>query len=236
MLLCSMLLGALACGGGGTPISVALELSTPDAFQAVSFVRLEVSGPGMQTMSAEVKRSASEIRLPPVPFGPERRISVQGLDSDRFVVSRGESIPFEVSAAGPERVTVPFGRCGQNLARDEDGDEFGAAGPSRVGCVQPGWTVRSNDCDDRDAEAHPGQAEFFERPTRGTARYDFNCDGQEEPQSSDLLPDCASAAPCKGEGWVGSVPACGAPGEFGVCEKKVPDCVATTRQKIQSCR
>lgn len=229
-----MLVG-LACNGG-PPISVALELSTPDALQGVSLVRLEVSGPGMQTMSAEVQRSASEIRLPPVPFGLERRILVQGLDSDRFVVSRGESTPFEVSANGPDRVTVPFARCGQNLSRDEDGDDFGASGPARVGCLQAGWTVRGSDCDDRDAEAHPGQSAFFDRPSQGTASYDFNCDGREEPQVLDLLPDCSSAGPCKGEGWVGRVPACGEAGEFGSCEKKVPDCVATTQQRIQSCR
>lgn len=228
----------LAACGDGAEIVVYLEKGNPDPFQGVSTVRLEAAGPDMQTLRAEASLSSGEVRLPPIPFGTGRHILVEGLDAERFVISRGESALFDVSASGPDRVTVRFAGCGQDLFRDDDGDSYGAAGPARVGCAQPGWAPRGDDCDDTEADAHPGQSEYFTRPGKGSGRFDFNCDGREEQQSTSALPDCAAAgASCKAEqGWAGAVPGCGEQGQLGSCAKQGGTCAPTTEPQVQACR
>jgi hypothetical protein len=76
--------------------------------------------------------------------------------------------------------------------KDEDRDGFG----SRVGAAtfrcegeigkDPNGTPRpfatsSDDCDDTDFRAFPGQTTFFDAPAKGGG-FDFNCDGTQTPQ------------------------------------------------------
>jgi hypothetical protein len=232
-----LLLTGLSACSDGAPIVVTLQTGTPDPLEGVVTVRLEASGPApMEPVRSEAPRASGEVQLPPIPFGPGRRILVEGLDAGRVVISRGESAPFEVTASGPDRVTVPFARCTLELRRDEDGDGFGV-GASRTGCAQPGWATGSDDCDDKNPDAYPGQKQFFARPRTGAGGFDFNCDGNEETESAaTLLPDCPSAKPCQGEGWSGVIARCGESAQYGVCEKVGPDCVAKVAAKVQSCR
>ena len=236
---CLALLSALpllvaGCGGGGAAITVSLQPGSPDPWAGVVTVRLEADGPSMDPIRAEAARTAGELDLPPVPFGSGRTILVEGLDAQRFVISSGQSAPFEVSASGPSQVSVPFSRCGQ-VYRDGDGDGYGGPASARTGCSQTGWVGQGGDCDDTDASAHPGQKQFFTVPTKGTSNYDYDCDGNVTQQNPGT---CTATKPqdCKGDGWLGTVPACGDEGQLGSCAWQAGCSVSRPQTATQACR
>jgi hypothetical protein len=236
--LCLSLLSGLAalvgCGDENPAIVVRLQPFSAALFAGVTTVRLEVTGTGMQPVQAEAVRTASAVRLPPIPFGRGRQIKVEGIDDQSLVVAHGQSDPFEVTASTPAEVTVAITRCDQKLYRDDDGDKFGT-GDVHTGCQQTGWTAFGGDCDDKDPDAHPLQLKFFSRPRQGAGEYDFDCNNREDKQYQTVL-DCATAAPCRGDGWVGSAPECGQSADWYTCTKIGAECVATKGpQKIQSC-
>ena len=78
------------------------------------------------------------------------------------------------------------------------------------------------DCDDADGDAHPGQQGFFET-ARASGGFDYDCNGRSEQQFSNTL-DCSllSLANCSGEGFSGSLPACGATGTWIRCVPTLP--------------
>jgi hypothetical protein len=238
-LLAALPLLLASCGGGAAAITVSLQVGTPDPWAGVTTVRLEASGPSMQTISAEAARSSGKvIELPPIPFGPARVIVVEGLDSQRNAVSRGQSAPFEVSETAPDTITFAFTRCAQ-VYRDEDGDGYGLTTSARAGCGQTGWVAKGGDCDDKDSNAHPGQTQFFTSPTKGTGGWDYDCSGTTEQEFRDSLPACDTLklVDCKGEGWQGSIPTCGQQGQLNTCQKASPNCgFGTAESKVQGCR
>ena len=70
-----------------------------------------------------------------------------------------------------------YGSCDGSTSwyRDEDGDGFGDPSASQQACEAPsGFVEDATDCDDTDAEVHPGATELI-----GDGR-DGDCDGQEQ--------------------------------------------------------
>jgi hypothetical protein len=93
-------------------------------------------------------------------------------------------------------------------------------------CTDPdadGYSVCTGDCNEGAPNVHPNQTQYFTTTTGGT--YDYDCDGQDEPQYSALV-NCQPQPPgCTGEGWQGSVPACGTSGNWVTCKKQSSECV-----------
>ena len=108
---------------------------------------------------------------------------------------------------------------------DEDGDTYGISGSKQCWCDtgKSPWTGKNtNDCYDKNANARPGQANYF-KVDRGDGKYDFNCDRAEERRWRGRATSCAwKFAPfsCKlnGEGWVSTEPRCGGSADYR------PDC------------
>jgi hypothetical protein len=123
---------------------------------------------------------------------------------------------------------------------DADKDGFGNPAVKVDSCAQPaGYVATGSDCADTDPAAHPGQVAFFNVPTKGTKTFDYNCDGLEEKQHPSPANCILSGMTCVGDGWVGTVPACGTNGTWGKCNKQgggQPGCGLTHSQNIQSCR
>lgn len=140
---------------------------------------------------------------------------------------------------------------------DRDGDGYGASSANdKVGCddQQPAdvngyhYVKTSTDCDDANADAHPGQTGWFTAP-RANGSYDYNCDGQQTQQYAKLLaseschscpsggvacPACTIAhnsgyactgSACQATVWQGfsTSVACGYPGTLDSCSS----CTAT---------
>ncbi len=99
------------------------------------------------------------------------------------------------------------------------------------------------DCSDSEGEAHPGQTRWFTRTHRAgaipgdVANYDWNCDGTEEQQYTNVIDSCGSAGRCvvSAEGWQGGVPACGATGNWVSCDGSC-DLTIVDRNRRQACR
>ena len=99
-----------------------------------------------------------------------------------------------------------------------------------------------DDCADHDASAFPGQTMFSSTPivgTRspGTDPYDFNCDGSETFQNTEVV-DCSGSTPScdAADKWVGSVPACGDSGMVAHCAQNGLMCkVVMNGSRTQSC-
>jgi hypothetical protein len=231
----------LTCGDDDWYILVELVLPADhDPFEGVNTVRLTASGPPpMEAMTAQIPyRKGGQVSLSSLSEGKDRVITVEGLDGTGAVLSRGQSEPFEVTKSSPERVRVPFSRCSGQWFRDADGDGFGDSSATDVACdAASGYVEDNSDCDDQDKEAFPGQDQWLGRPTTGNQDFDFNCDGTEEQQYPEVI-NCALAPPsCKGEGWKGSVPACGGEGTYVTCIKEGSACVEDVGEtRTQHCQ
>jgi hypothetical protein len=104
--------------------------------------------------------------------------------------------------------------------RDADGDSYGDGNTANavVGCdnASPpsGYVADNTDCDDRDANVHPGQTAYYGTTSLGTATYDYNCDGKLEKQtpeypgescgycgsSGGMFLNCTASATCSSSG------------------------------------
>jgi hypothetical protein len=117
------------------------------------------------------------------------------------------------SGGGAGGGTAGSGKGGAPVDCDRDDDGYTA--PGTAGCSGP-------DCDDRDYDAHPGQQSFFE-DQRTSGGFDYDCNGNSEAQYMGAL-DCSllSIDDCSGEGFSGSLPACGATGTWIRCRPTVP--------------
>jgi hypothetical protein len=98
-----------------------------------------------------------------------------------------------------------------------------------------------NDCDDRDADVHPGQSRFFTAPSLAHG-YDYDCNGVEEREVSSAL-DCSllSIESCDAQGYAAPLPACGDPGAWIRCAPTLPTlsalCLATDQgSRTMGCR
>jgi hypothetical protein len=83
-----------------------------------------------------------------------------------------------------------------------------------------------DDCDDSDSRVFPGQELYFATETIGGG-FDYDCDGSEEKEHTQAtrcnlldLGDCTTQP----EGFLDPLPACGAPGEYGVCKSDLVGC------------
>jgi cysteine-rich repeat protein len=136
---------------------------------------------------------------------------------------------------------------------DADGDGFGVKGGAFEACICPtGTTVNAPDpadCSDGNASVHPKQSSSFGFPycaepskDGGCARtsFDYDCSGVEEKKWTRLFPSsgCAvlSLTSCAGEGWQGSVPACGAEGTYVTCVRNALGCKPSEAKLRQECR
>lgn len=115
------------------------------------------------------------------------------------------------------------GGSGEGVCRDRDGDRH---------------TTCAGDCDDEARDVHPGQAAFFTSPQHGS--FDYDCDGKEEPESTDTVSCTVEGEACVGAGWGATqpVPPCGETGSFIECQmvagKKCNERPAEDR--VQACR
>jgi hypothetical protein len=93
------------------------------------------------------------------------------------------------------------------------------------------------DCNDSNASVHPNQSGWFTAPVPIVGGFDYNCSGVPEKQYPDLVA-CVfvSGSTCTGEGWQGSVPACGQQGTFMSCKKQGVTCIEDTPSTVtQGC-
>ncbi len=233
-------LGQLACSSEGVAIEVVHDLPAgTDAFQGVASVRVEATGPEMSPLLQEsAYRSGVELTIPSIPLGPDRVITIEGLDSAGAVVAFGQSAPFTVTEEEPRQLIILFQRCSTTFFLDADRDGFGDSEQVKVVCsAQADYVDNSLDCDDTTSDMHPDQDLFFDRAAGSTLSFDYNCDGQEEQEFPDLV-DCSTAgAACKDQGWVDQVPSCGQSGTFIACEKTISVCGPGPAQtQNQTCR
>jgi hypothetical protein len=125
------------------------------------------------------------------------------------------------------------GRCLQWF-RDQDGDGFGTTTFTLRSCGVPnvtappnGLIATSGDCCDTDAQAYPGQAQFFIVPRTGCGGFDYDCSAREEKAPSTVgitacellvFPNCSATLWTDGEGGVGiTPPECGLAGGATFC-------------------
>jgi hypothetical protein len=131
-------------------------------------------------------------------------------------------------------VTCAAGVACQIFYADSDVDGFGdrsgtiTAGTAKAGCSgspPAGFVEDNTDCDDKDANVHPGQTGYFGTVSKGTGTFDYDCDGTlekgtpEYPNSScTFCPGCSACGPgattCASTGAQASL-AC--PLEGGIC-------------------
>lgn len=229
----------LSCGDGVRALRVDLVVEgNPDPMQEVARLRLIASGPPpMAAVETEAPREARQLELPPIPLGPQRVITVEGLDLQGVLTARGQSEPFELSSSAPRSVAVRFASCETVLYRDSDDDGHGDGRSPKSVCAGSltGYVGGDGDCDDADPDAFPGQTDFFERPTLGTRTFDFDCDGAASPEHPELSACRKEPPDCGGQGWQDSVPACGETGIFVDCDKGNCDPLPPT-EAVQRCR
>ncbi len=115
---------------------------------------------------------------------------------------------------------------------DCDGDGY-----DKLGCVQDGGTP--DDCDDTDPDAFPGQLGWFHEMRNDGAGFDYNCDGQEEREFSEITCGGLSNLLClqQAVGFHQPAQPCGQPGSYGQCKWQGLGCVndVTSPAKIVRC-
>ncbi|HVU04099.1 MAG TPA: hypothetical protein VHE30_20215 [Polyangiaceae bacterium] len=97
---------------------------------------------------------------------------------------------------------------------DGDGDGYGRSTGTTSGCLPPPngkWAKVGGDCDDDNADVHPGQTDFFgeaRSTSGGTHSFDYDCSNAEEGDPSQLgaAPNCGilSIVGCSGVGYAAS--------------------------------
>lgn len=112
---------------------------------------------------------------------------------------------------------------GDGGCRDEDGDDF---------------TTCERDCNDRSADVNPGQTRFFTSPAGES--FDYNCDGREEPELTQVVSCVLEGEQCVGEGWQDGPPkpGCGETAGYYGCQLQAGSkCTARrTGDRTQACR
>jgi hypothetical protein len=93
-------------------------------------------------------------------------------------------------------VTCAAGVACQIFYADTDVDGYGdrngtlAAGTAKAGCAgspPTGFVADNTDCDDKDANVHPGQTTYFASVSKGTGTFDYDCDGTIEKGTPEYL-------------------------------------------------
>jgi hypothetical protein len=124
-------------------------------------------------------------------------------------------------------VTCAAGVACQVYYQDLDVDGFGnqagtlVAGTARTACAglpPPGFVADNTDCDDGDANVHPGQPAYFGGTSKGTGTFDYNCSGANERE----FPEYPGAA-------------CKFCGPVGACASTTATCTAAGAQAYLAC-
>jgi hypothetical protein len=125
------------------------------------------------------------------------------------------------------------GRC-LDWFSDQDADGFGTTAVTFRSCGTPnvtpppnGLIATSGDCCDTDADAHPGQTQFFNVPRDGCRGFDYDCRNGEEKGAHTIgvtaceqlmVPNCQAKLWTNGTGAVGiPAPPCGTAGGATFC-------------------
>jgi hypothetical protein len=142
----------------------------------------------------------------------------------------GDLPPTDERGAGGDGAT---GGAGTTGGADSGGGSAGSApgGGGSAGsagmppsCDQDGDGVESEacggrDCNDADEAVNPGQEEFFPESHNERGSFDYNCDGDSEPEGPfvecGLVP---TQCPMDGEGFLDPEVPCGEPGRWGTCQ------------------
>jgi hypothetical protein len=109
--------------------------------------------------------------------------------------------PFTCNQSGSVgQCQCPNVKCGAGVAcqvfyQDADGDGYGNAtgaipATAMAGCAgspPTGYVADNTDCDDGDANVHPGQTAFFGDPSKGKGIFDYNCDGIKEKETPEYV-------------------------------------------------
>jgi len=113
----------------------------------------------------------------------------------------------------------PSGACRhRSFYRDKDGDGFGDPKHVVQACRAPaGYVDNAKDCYDDNAQAYPGQTEFFYKD-RGDGSFDYDCDGQAKKRIVDraFCREKDDGSGCSyASGWLQrKIPRCGEPGRW----------------------
>lgn len=91
------------------------------------------------------------------------------------------------------------------------------------------------DCNDADDKVYPGATDWHTTASGGS--FDYNCDNKSDRQYPNPVNCTMSGGKCGGDGWTGTVPACGAFGQLTTCVKQGNKCEKGTTSPIkQGCR
>jgi hypothetical protein len=103
---------------------------------------------------------------------------------------------------------------------DSDRDSHGSATNSSQFCTScpVGWTTNSDDCDDGDANVHPGQKNYFST-RRGNGSFDYDCVGGDQHEQVPVPSGCGSNTCSNGCSTVMAPPAgaCGTSYQTRTC-------------------
>jgi hypothetical protein len=147
-------------------------------------------------------------------------------------------------------VTCNAGVACQIFYQDADADGYGNKNgvlgtTAKAGCagVPPsGFVADNTDCDDGDANVHPGQTGYFATVSKGTGTFDYDCDGtvtkefaQYPGASCTFCPSCSAgcgtgATSCSASGAQASL-AC--PLEGGICLSTIQPTQTQTLMSVQ---
>jgi hypothetical protein len=129
--------------------------------------------------------------------------------------------------------------------KDEDGDGVGVNNVSQTSCTcAAGWSSKSGDCDDDNADVFPGQTAYFVKPYPGLLgdSWDYNCNFIPEPKHTSIGYCYKSGSTCKWQpGWAISSglepPTCGVTKNWiTACTMTSGYCNPTVVQYTQACR
>jgi hypothetical protein len=202
---------------------------------------------GLEVLEASARElSASR----PVPTLCETRHLVERLLSGNGNDNQLHDLVLDVAQPLHERLTTLANKHALPCAepafyRDADGDGFGDPSQMvRARAAPKGYVANSLDCDDRSADARPGQNRYFDRP-RADGSFDYDCDGRASPQAEVVAGGCKVITRfgvpirCWAEpGWHDRPPACGAQGRwFATCVEGMFSCdPGPMETKRQACR
>jgi len=99
-------------------------------------------------------------------------------------------------------------------------------------CFVLGFDPRINvDCCDMNADVFPGQTKYFKVPIAECGGFDYDCDGQDEPQYTltCIEPPCSA-------GWLQTFPDCGQTGSYCLNCSGCGSCIGSSIQQKQRCR
>jgi hypothetical protein len=157
------------------------------------------------SFSAKDGSTPDHAPLPDAPAEATRDVVTERdtLDAPAESGDAGVDAPTDPPDADPDPCTtlVPW-------YNDMDGDGIGRYETEVVACPRPEggpWVRKYGDCNDGDANVHPGQTAYFGKPftlASGAESFDYDCSGAEEPNPGQAR-----------------IEACGPLANLGLCDK-----------------